>query len=75
MSDAVAVTRPIQDSEDPKTFVVYLEGCKSGNWDAAEAFANAFVGLKKRFPEGRFQIVPFRSDEDGVNSYLAVYFG
>ncbi len=44
----------------PLTILIELpDGCDAGRFESAEAFAEAFIWLKKKYPEKKFQLLPF----------------
>ncbi len=47
-----------------------LDSCCPGRWEAAKSFAITITELKRRFPDKKFQYVPFNYDRDGALTKL-----
>lgn len=63
---------------EPLTLIIVLpNSCSPGRWGAAEAYANTFSEIQRRYPNNHLEFIPFRYElrengEMGLSSILAV---
>lgn len=72
MDEEITIVR-----EEPLTLILTLpDGCTSGRWEAAEAFADILAEMNKRYPGKNFQLLPFsyNTPSDGTNPALNAIF-
>lgn len=59
--------------KEPLVLLLNLpDGCTPGRWESAEAFSELITETRKRYPDKRFQFLPFSYDtlSDGTNPAL-----
>jgi hypothetical protein len=58
--------------DEPLTFILKLpDGCTTGRWKAAEAFAEIIAEMRSRYPGKTFQLLPFAFETSGSSSALS----
>lgn len=58
--------------DEPLTLILKLpDGCTTGRWEAAEAFAEIIAEMNNRHPGKMFQFLPFAFETSGSGSALS----